>query len=246
MSLPDQSFTRNSLLAGLHPSDYALLQPHLRRIQLWRGYVMIEANRPIDHVHFMEGGVVSIVTGEGEEMLEVGLIGREGFVGAPLLLGSDRTPDRSFVQINDATSLRIPAASFLEVVNSSERLRQVLLRFIHVLAVQAARTAAANAGLELPQRLARWLLMCHDRVDGDKLALTHDFVSAMLGVRRSGVTVTLHTLEGMGLIAARRGLITVLDRGRLEELAGAAYGRAEAEYRRLLGSFGRSKATNPV
>jgi CRP-like cAMP-binding protein len=116
-----------------------------------------------------------------------------------------------------------------------------MLRFVQAMNVQAASTAAANAHYALPERLARWLLMCHDRVDGDHLDLTHDFMSMMLAVRRSSVTVTLHTLEGTQAIRAVRGTVTVLDRNRLEEIAGESYGEAETECRRLIGPFGKGK-----
>lgn len=241
MSLPDQSFTRNLLLSRLDPPDWALLQPHLERIPLSRGDVMIEESEPIQWVHFLEGGVASVVASDSGDPFEVGLIGREGFIGVPLLLGSDRTPERCFIQVDGSTALRMAAEPFLAATGAHARLRNALLRFAQVQNIQVSRTASSNAGMELPQRLARWLLMCHDRIDSDAIGLTHDFISMMLGVRRSGVTVSLHTLEGMGLIAAKRGLVTILDRMRLEELAGDAYGRPEAEYRRLLGPFGRSE-----
>ena len=144
------------------------------------------------------------------------------------------------MQIDDSTALRIATPQLLEGAAQSEPLRSILLRFAQVMNVQAGRTAAANASAEIPQRLARWLLMCHDRVDGDALQLTHEFMSMMLGVRRAGITVTLHVLQGSGAISARRGEITICDRRKLRELAGDAYGVPEAEYRRLLGAFGKS------
>ena len=115
------------------------------------------------------------------------------------------------------------------------------MRFVQALNVQAASTAAANAHFDLPERLARWLLMCHDRVSSDQLELTHEFMAMMLAVRRSSVTVTLHTLEGTRAIRGTRGSVTVLDRARLEEIAGSSYGEPEDEYRRLLGPFGKGK-----
>lgn len=222
------------------PEDFALLQPHLKRIQLSRGYSLVVADEPIEYAHFLEGGVGSIVTDESGEEVEVGLVGRDGMSGTVVLLGSESTPDKSFMQIDGATSLRIPTQQLLEAVQESESLRMLLLRYIQVLSIQSARTAAANASYELPQRLARWLLMCHDRVDGDTLALTHEFMAMMLAVRRSGVTVTLHTIEGTGAISANRGAILILDRTRLEELAAGSYGAPEAEYRRLIGPFGKT------
>jgi CRP-like cAMP-binding protein len=105
--------------------------------------------------------------------------------------------------------------------------------------VQTAQTATANGNYTVPERLARWLLMCHDRIAGDELELTHDFMAMMLAVRRSGVTVTLHTLEAAGAIRSMRGRIIVLDRSKLLAAAGESYGRPEEEYRRLIGAFGK-------
>ena len=118
---------------------------------------------------------------------------------------------------------------------------RLLMRYVQSLNVQASLTAASNAHYALPERLARWLLMCHDRSEGDGMELTHEFLSMMLAVRRSGVTVTLHTLEATGAIRSARGVVTVTNRERLEEIAGDAYGQAEAEYRRLIGPFGRGR-----
>jgi CRP-like cAMP-binding protein len=236
---PAQSYTKNLLLSGMEPGDYALLQPHLERVPLPRELEVFGAGMPIAFAYFPEGGIASIVADQGEVTIEVGLVGREGFTGGALLMGCDTTPDRSFIQVDGATALRIASSALIEAVERSESLRATLLRFVQVLIVQSARTAASNAAHELPQRLARWLLMCHDRLDDDDIPLTHEFMAMMLGVRRSGVTVTLHMLEGLNGIAAKRGLITIRDRARLEEIAGEAYGVPEAEYRRLLGPFGK-------
>lgn len=240
---PAQSFTRNLLLSRLDPADFALLQPDLERIDLSRGQELVRAGAPIPFLHFPEGGVISIVADSCDCTIEVGLIGREGVVGCAVLLGTDAGCDRSFVQIDMATALRIEVAPLLAAIERSARLRLVLLRYVQVLLVQAARTAACNAMNELPQRLARWLLMRHDRIDDDFMPLTHALMAMMLGVRRAGVTVTLHLLEGMKAIESRRGAVLIRDRARLEDIAGEAYGVPEAEYRRLLGPFGKGAST---
>ncbi|MBE7202451.1 MAG: Crp/Fnr family transcriptional regulator, partial [Parafilimonas terrae] len=130
---------------------------------------------------------------------------------------------------------RIPVAALRAATEASRSLRDLLLRYVQTFLVQVAQTAIANAGTPAEERLARWLLMYHDRQDGDDLSVTHEFLSIMLGVRRPTVTVAIHTLEGAGLIRARRGRIRVLSRARLEEAAGRTYGPAEAEYERLVG-----------
>ena len=237
-----QSSTPNLLLRSLPSDDYALLEPHLTRAHMKTDDRLYESNKAIEQVHFPEGGVGSIVSKqEGGEMIEVGLYGREGFSGSAVVLGAEQSPHISMVQVGDLPSLSISSARLLEACGQSSVLLGVLLRYTHALTVQAALTAASNAHYALPERLARWLLMCHDRVDGNQIELTHEFISMMLAVRRSGVTVTLHMLEGTASIKAKRGLITVLDRERLEEIAGDAYGQAEAEYRRLIGPFGRGR-----
>jgi CRP-like cAMP-binding protein len=246
---PPQISTRNLLLRALGPSDYALLQPYLERSDLELRQPIFEPNVPIERVHFLEGGVASIVSEqEPNEQIEIGLYGYEGMSGASVVLGAGQTPHRSMIQVDGATSLHIASERLLEACGQSPELQALLLRYVHTLAVQAALTAAANAHYALPERLARWLLMCHDRVDGDQIELTHEFMSMMLAVRRSGVTVTLHTLEGTGAIRSQRGLVTVRDRARLEEIAGDSYGEAEREYLRLLGPFGNSAspAQSPV
>ena len=137
---------------------------------------------------------------------------------------------------------RIAAEALRRAIDTSASLRGLLLRYAHTFLVQTAQTALANAGAPAEERLARWLLMYHDRQDGDDLSVTHEFLSLMLGVRRPTVTVAIHTLEGAGLIRARRGRIRVLNRAGLEEAAGEAYGPAEAEYERLIGPLRHASA----
>jgi CRP-like cAMP-binding protein len=131
-------------------------------------------------------------------------------------------------------ALRIASTDLWELVETRPNLHVHLLRFVQAFTVQVAQTALSNGSYTLEERLARWLLMCHDRVDGDVLTTTHEFLSIMLGVRRPGVTEALHILEGARAIRAERGLVTVLNRAKLEEVAGESYGVSEAEYERLL------------
>jgi CRP-like cAMP-binding protein len=209
------------------------LQPHLEPIELKLRDTLIEPNRPIEHVYFPEQGMASIINNSRDGKVEVGIIGCEGMVGTPILLGVDRTPLECFVQM-EGHGLRMSAELLREMTDQIASLRYSLLRFVHVLSLQTAQTAFANANNTTESRLARWLLMCHDRVEGDDIPITHEFMAIMLGVRRAGVTVATHILEGNGLIRAKRGVVTVLDRGRLEDLADDAYGIPEAEYARLM------------
>ena len=170
-------------------------------------------------------------------MVEVGLFGFEGMAGSSVVLGAGQTPNKSMVQVNGSPSMVISSEALVAACSQSAGLHMLLLRYSQSMNVQASQTAAANARFELPERLARWLLMCQDRVQSAQLGLTHEYMSTMLAVRRSGVTVTLHTLEATGAIRSTRGVVTILDRGRLEEISGESYGSAEAEYRRLIGRF---------
>ncbi|MDB5663010.1 MAG: cyclic nucleotide-binding protein [Sphingomonas bacterium] len=240
MSSHAQSYTRNCLLSACSPEDFALLQPDLTRVELTIRQTLYSPNEAIEHVYFPEGGVGSIVARQdGGAEVEVGIFGREGMSGVPIVLGVDRTPHDCFIQVDSATALRINSGALLRACDKSRSLHRLLLAYVQCGIVQAAQTAASNGHNELPERLARWLLMCHDRVDADEIPLTHEFMGMMLSVRRSGVTVTLHALEASGAIRARRGLVLVTDRERLLEIAGDSYGDAEAEYRRLIGPFGK-------
>jgi len=230
------------LLRSLAGDDFARLEPHLERTTLSTRESLYRPNEPIERVYFPESGVGSITAlQEGGDLIEVGLYGREGFSGSAVVLGAEQSPHASMVQVGNLTSLSISSERLLQACDESPRLLRLLLRYSQALNIQAALTAASNAHYALPERLARWLLMCHDRVDGDQIELTHHFISMMLAVRRSGVTITLHTLEGTGAIRSKRGLVHVIDRERLEEIAGDSYGEAEAEYRRLIGPFGKGR-----
>jgi hypothetical protein len=121
----------------------------------------------------------------------------------------------------------------------------MLLRYVQTVLVQNAQSAATNAHHRVEARLARWLLMCHDRIEGDEIALTHEFIGMMISAERSGVTITLHILEGAGMIRSTRGRVTIRNREMLEELAGDSYGVPEAEYRRLIGPLGHPSVVLP-
>lgn len=230
-----QACIRNGLLRALAPDDFALLAPHLRAIDVRLREDLIVADRPVTRCHFPESGVASVVARHDGTEIEVGLVGREGLIGAaPVLLGDDRSPHTHFVQI-DGRMLAIAAPALRDAVARSRSLQHMLLRYVQTHLIQVAQTAYAQAALDLESRLARWLLMCHDRVDGDALLLTHEFLSIMLGVQRTGVTLALQNLEGAGLIRNRRKRIEILDRARLEALTNGAYGVPEAAYRRLIG-----------
>ncbi|SDE68895.1 cAMP-binding domain of CRP or a regulatory subunit of cAMP-dependent protein kinases [Limimaricola pyoseonensis] len=226
---------RNWLLSGLDPASALALKADLEPVELPQGLEIEIPGEPLEHAYFPLTGVASMVavSGDGSQQIEIGLVGCEGMTGLSLVLGDGRTPHRTVIQV-PGHGLRIRAEALRAAIAQPE-LRDRLLGYAQAMSVQTAHTALANGKLKLDARLARWLLMCHDRSEGDEVALTHDFLSIMLGVRRAGVTVSLHILEGQGLLRATRGLIRILDRRGLEEMVGGFYGVPEAEYRRLVG-----------
>jgi CRP-like cAMP-binding protein len=225
--------SRNRILAGLTEARLALLAPHLAPVELELRMVLEVPGEPIAHVYFPASGVISVVAvGTDKRRIEVGLFGRDGMSGLAVVLGDDRSPHETLVQV-PGFGHRLAADALREAMADAP-LRDHLLHFAQAFSVQTAYTALANGRHNIEERLARWLLMCHDRGEGDALALTHDFLATMLGVRRAGVTVALHMLEGRGLIKATRGRIQVLDRGDLERAATGLYGPPEAEYARLM------------
>jgi CRP-like cAMP-binding protein len=209
-------------LARLRPDDFMRLKPHLRPFPLPVRENIEQPNQAILRVVFPTSGMVSVVAHEGEYQLEVGIIGREGMTGTAILLGSNTSPQESFVQIA-GEGVAIDSAEFKRALADRPSLQAALLRYVHALLQQTAQTALANGRCTIEQRLARWLLMCEDRLGRKEIPLTHEFLSIMLGVRRPGVTVALQLLEGDGAIRNERGLITILHRDRLEEMAGGAY-----------------------
>ena len=231
-----QHHHRNNLLARLPAEDYALLAEDLESWSGRPGTIFIKANTPAPFVYFPESGIISIVArASNGQQAEVGLIGREGFVHPVLVLGSDHLPWDAQVQI-PGDCFRIPRQRFLDIMDASTNLQRTMLLFAQTLFIQSCSTTMSNALFLTEQRLARWLLMCHDRGDCDELFLTHEFVATMLSVRRPSTTNALHVLEGHGLIRSERGCVKIRDRAALERYAGDAYGKPEAEYRELLHS----------
>ena len=241
MQQPDPSHTANLLLRSLSQADLAVLLPHLTRVRLSREQVLVDAGAPIEHVYFPEAGVASVVSKLPDTApTEVGIFGREGMSGVAGILGADTASAQTFIQIDGSTALRMGLGELRNAMDASPTLRMSLLRYVQTFLTQISHSVVSNAHHPLEARLARWLLMCHDRMDGDDLALTHDFMAMMIGCQRTGVTITLHVLEGGGSIRSKRSHVFIRSRERLEELAGDAYGWPEAEYRKLIGPFGRS------
>jgi CRP-like cAMP-binding protein len=214
----------NHLLTGLADKDFGLLAAHLERVDLPVRKSLERRNKRITSVYFPESGFASVVAkGAGRQGIEVGIIGREGMTGLSLVLGASRPPrNETFIQCA-GTGLCLTAARLREAIDQSVPLHRCLLRYAHDFQAQTAETALANGRAKIEDRLARWLLMADDRVDGPELPLTHEFLSLMLGAQRGGVTLAVHALERAGLISTRRAKITIVDRKALEKKSNGTY-----------------------
>lgn len=225
--------TRNILLSQLHPALLSDVAPLLQPVDLLNGDLLHSPDAPITHAYFPLSGIASVIARSATNIQsEVGIIGREGFTGTALALAAETSPMEVVVQ-SPGRALRLEARMFSRLLEDIPAFRDVALRFIQAFMIQAAQTTVANTQYRLSQRLARWLLMCQDRSDSPGIAMTHEFLSTMLSVRRPGVTDALNELEGLHLVKNARGLVTVVDRSGLIDVAGGSYGVAEREYNRL-------------
>ncbi|AJD42645.1 cyclic nucleotide-binding domain-containing protein [Rhizobium gallicum bv. gallicum R602sp] len=233
--MPDRNATRNTLIAAMDEETAWAVLDASERVELDVHYQLQAPNTPNDYVYFPESGVTSIVAhAPGGLKIETGIIGKEGMVGITVLSGVNQSPHEIFVQMA-TTARRIPVDQMRSLIADNQALQDLLVRYLHTVHLQVACTALANGRTTIVQRLARWLLMCHDRVGSPRLSLTHEFLSLMLGTRRAGVTTALHILEGEHLIRSERSICTITDRAGLKARAGGIYGIPEAEYRRLIG-----------
>lgn len=231
MSAISKEETRNRLLRSLSDADHGRLVPHLSRQRMGKGQILLDRDQPADRVWFPESGIGSIITtSPAGARAENGLIGRDGFIPVPIVLGTDRGPQRAVVQVAGECQT-VPVPAFLDALSASRDLHHLLLRYTQALRMQTAYTALSNAVHRIDERVARWLLMTHDRVDGVELPMTHD----LLWVRRPSITTALHVLEGHGFVRSERGCIIMRDRTAMEDFARDCYGVPEAEYERLLG-----------
>jgi CRP-like cAMP-binding protein len=194
------------------------------------GAILQGAAEPAKHVFFIERGIISLLAPlELGGRIEVGHIGREGAAGVHAALGAETLISEITAQ-SDGILLRVDSLALRSLMEQSPPLRQALNGFANVLYAQVAQTSACNAAHEVVQRLARWLLMVHDRTDGNTLNLTHEMISLILGVTRPGVTIAAGTLQKLGLIQYMRGRLTIVDRPGLEAAACECYGAIAAYY----------------
>jgi CRP-like cAMP-binding protein len=216
-------------------TDLEQILPHLEVVRLDYKRSLYEPGRPIEWVYLPTTGVISLVnTMPDGEAAEVGTIGNEGMLGIPILLGDHVTPNNAYVQV-PGSGLRMRASALSNHLQNHNTVRAVLLRYAHTVLNQIAQSAACNALHPIDQRCSRWLLMTHDRVQSDTFLLTQEFLGMMLGVQRTSVTVAARKLKRKGLIAYRRGTVTIHDRAELEENSCVCYDIMKRDFDRLRG-----------
>jgi CRP-like cAMP-binding protein len=219
---PGEGIGRNRLLRALPAHEVERLLPSLESVPLLAGMPIYEPNSRIEHVYFPISGIISMTSDMEEGTVEVGTVGREGMTGLPLVLQATTMPTRAFVQV-PGHSYRMRDDDFLAALRDVPRFERLLCRYALALFDQAAQHAACNRLHALEERCARWLLMTHDRVDGDVMPLKQQFLAEMLGVHRPAVTLAAGALQKAGVIRYTRGKVTVLDRGALERASCECY-----------------------
>ena len=221
------------LLAGLPAAALARLRPHLRRVSLPQGLVLYEPGEPIADVYLPAGAVVSLLAvGAGDEAVEAGLVGAEGLVGLPAVLGAAAAPHLAVCQL-PGPAWRLPAAAFAAEAGRDGPTRARLERYAQALLVMTAQGALCNARHPVAQRAARWLLLARDRAGTDDLPLTHEFLAQMLAVRRASVTDALAPLQAAGLLRQARGRVVLLDGAGLAAAACPCYALIRDEFAAL-------------
>jgi CRP-like cAMP-binding protein len=230
-----QSAIRNRLLAALPPADFAELANHLQAATLELKQVLHEPGQKFQNLYFPESGLISHVAPmDNGHSVEVGVVGREGLVGLPALLGAQRATIEAMVQMG-GHAWRIRPDELRAAFERSAPLRALLMRYMQAFHAQVAQTAACNAQHTVDMRLARWMLMMHDRAGQDEFPMTHEFLALMLGARRPSISVAAAVLQKSGAIRYARGQMLVLDRPGLEAAACECYGVVQEQFDELLG-----------
>ena len=232
--------TSNLLLRSLDNNIAEILEKNFTRIDLHRERYFYRGGERIEKLYFPEGGIISCVVANNGNRTEVAIIGNEGVTGIGALLGDEISHYHTFVQVNGSTALEIGADQVREAMEEYPEFHSLIMRYAQYTLLQSTFGIVTVSELLLEGRLARWLLMCHDRVESDDVYITHEFMAMMISAQRSGVTIALHSLEGAGMIRSKRGCVTIRDRAKLMELAGDTYGVPEAAYRELIAPFGKS------
>jgi CRP-like cAMP-binding protein len=224
---------KNRILASLPKAEIARLAPHLSPLTLEIGTTLLGPDEHITHAYFLESGLASVVVAMADgNTVETGITGNDGVVGIPVLLGTKSMPTRTFIQIAGA-GYRIPAQRLFEAYEKPGMLRKQINRYFQAHLAQTAQTAACNRLHDIQERLARWLLICHDRMESDTFHLTHEFLGHMLGTPRTTVTLAAGLLHKAGLVDYSRGKVHIKNRKGLEEAACECYKTIRDEFERL-------------
>ena len=234
---------KNHLLAALPTDSFERLKPYLESVSLVLGEVVYESGEQMDYIYFPTTAIVSLLyIMENGSTAEIGVVGNEGLVGIALFMGGGTMPNRAIIQ-SAGNAVKMKAKHLLEEFARGGTFQLLLLRYTQALLTQISQTAVCNRLHSIEQQLCRWLLLSHDRLQSDKLIMTHDLIANMLGVRREGVTIAAKHLQSKKLISYVRGTIIILDRQGLENNVCECYQVVKTEYDRLLGEY-FSKETN--
>ncbi len=227
-----RAIVRNRVLANLSADDFCELRPHLQRVEIKPRSVLQEANRPVEHVHFIEHGLVSRVSGGRACSMETAMVGRFGYTGVAVVLGSTLASQRSIVRLH-GTALRIQADQLSRLMEDRPTIRAAMLQYVQSLFTQHTQGVLCAAKHEVDQRLARWLLLASDRMQSDALTVTHDLLSVIMGVRRAGITKALLQFEADGVLKKTRGTVHLTNRSALEQRSCDCYGIVRDAYASL-------------
>jgi CRP-like cAMP-binding protein len=223
----------NELLAALLPAERARIYPYLQRVAMPLGMVLYEPSDVLRHAYFPTDSVVSLLyMMENGDSAEISLVGNEGLVGIALFMGGESTPSRAIVQ-SKGCAFRLSARRLKDEFRRRDHIQLLLLRYTQSLLTQMAQTAVCNRLHSVDQQLCRWLLLTHDRLSSNQLSMTQEMIANMLGVRREGVTIAAAKLQKLGVICYSRGIVTILDRHRLEQLCCECYAVVKRETDRL-------------
>jgi CRP-like cAMP-binding protein len=224
---------QNEILNSIPESEFNLISSDLEFVELPHRLILHEAGERILFAYFLNEGMASLVvlTSDGRSV-EIGVVGHEGIVGTPLVVGLNRGPYRGIMQIS-GNGFRIRADIFQEKLATAPQLRAILSRYVLTQGLQIAQIAACNRLHEIEQRLARWLLMCQDRVQSEFLPITHEFLAQMLGTGRPSVSLAAGILQKNGIIENSRGAVKILNRPELEASACECY-KAIQQFNRTL------------
>jgi CRP-like cAMP-binding protein len=234
---------KNKLLLTLRGSELDSIAPLLSRVPIRPRQILIEPSVPVRDVYFIEQGIAVIMSRSSQPRpIELSMVGRLGLVGLPIILGTNRAPFRCVVQIG-GTALKMKAADVQSAMQQHSRFRQLMMSYVQARMVQQAQITVCNTWHRVSQRVARWLLMAGDRVEGPAIPVTHDLLGRMLGIRRAGITGVISDMECRGILRRGRGQVTIVDRDKLLDAACDCYSLIRREYDRMILDSGEVRDT---